>query len=63
MRTTFAVGRLTPRSAEIVLLDENRKGSGTRNRAPFPGPWKLQALVARLRTRRTSKEGSGARVH
>lgn len=63
MRTTFAVGRLTPRSAEIVLLDEGR--SEEADGAPFPGPWKLQALVTRLRTRRASREKSQspARVH
>lgn len=57
MRTTFAVGRLTPRSAEIVLLDD------TREPAPFPGPWKLRALVSQLRTRRSRKEKAASRIH
>ena len=39
MRTTFLVGRLTPKSAEIVLTE------GSRSPAPFPGPWTLRALV------------------
>ncbi len=57
MRTTFAVGRLTPRSAEIVLLDD----AGERD--PFPGPWKLRALVSQLRTRRSRKEKLASRIH
>jgi len=57
MRTTFAVGRLTPRSAEIVLLDDPGKPD------PIPGPWKLEALVARLRTRHSQKKKAESRVH
>ncbi|MDX1566724.1 MAG: hypothetical protein R3223_02920 [Longimicrobiales bacterium] len=57
MRTTFAVGRLTPRSAEIVLLDTSEK------RDPFPGPWKLQALVTRLRDRDVHRVKANSRVH
>ena len=38
MRTTFLVGRLTPKSAEIVVVED----AGP---APIPGPWSLRALV------------------
>ena len=38
MRTTFLVGRLTPKSAEIVVVD----GPGL---SPIPGPWTLRAVV------------------
>jgi hypothetical protein len=38
MRTTFLVGRLTPKSAEIIVVNE----SGA---PPFPGPFLLKALV------------------
>jgi len=38
MRTTFLVGRLTPKSAEIVVVD----GMGP---SPIPGPWTLRAVV------------------
>ena len=38
MRTTFLVGRLTPKSAEIVVVDPSRAAS-------FPGPFLLKALV------------------
>ena len=38
MRTTFLVGRLTPKSAEIVVVD----GPG---QSPIPGPWTLRAVV------------------
>jgi hypothetical protein len=38
MRTTFVVGRLTSRSAEIVVVDPHRP-------PPIPGPWVLRALV------------------
>ncbi len=45
MRSTFAVGRLNRDTSELVLR--------TRREAPFPGPWRLQAVVgpsgARLR--------------
>ncbi|MFP3948819.1 MAG: hypothetical protein ACOC8K_09775 [Gemmatimonadota bacterium] len=62
MRTTFAVGRLTPRSAEIVLLDAPDE-SAPGQQDPFPGPWKLQALVTRLRDRRATREKAGRRIH
>jgi len=39
MRTTFLVGRLTPKGAEMVVAE------GSRSPAPFPGPWTLRALV------------------
>ena len=39
MRTTFLVGRLTPKSTEIILAE------GSRSPAPFPGPWTLRAVV------------------
>jgi len=39
MRTTFLVGRMTPRSEEMVVAD------GSRRPAPFPGPWTLRAVV------------------
>jgi hypothetical protein len=38
MRTLFLVGRLTPLSAEIVMVDDAV-------RPPFPGPWVLRAVV------------------
>jgi len=38
MRTTFLVGKVTRRGAEMVVVDE--LGS-----SPFPGPWSLKALV------------------
>ena len=38
MRTLFLVGRLTPMSAEIVMVDDAV-------RPPFPGPWVLRAVV------------------
>jgi len=38
MRTTFLVGKVTRRGAEMVVVDE----SGS---SPFPGPWSLKALV------------------
>lgn len=45
MRSTFAVGRLNRDTSELVLR--------TRREAPFPGPWRLHAVVgpsgARLR--------------
>lgn len=44
MRKTFAVGRLTPSTAEIVLVDQTEDRDGTR----FPGPWTLQAIVRHL---------------
>jgi hypothetical protein len=37
MRNTFAVGRLNRKTSELVLR--------TRLDAPFPGPWKLHAVV------------------
>ncbi|MEZ4414873.1 MAG: hypothetical protein R3E10_03900 [Gemmatimonadota bacterium] len=39
MRVPFAIGRLTPRSTEIVLLNRRRQ------QTPVPGPWQLRALV------------------
>ena len=39
MRRTFVVGRLSARGAEVVLADRVRAP------APFPGPWRLRALV------------------
>ncbi len=38
MRVTFAIGRLTDRSTEIVVME-------SKERPPIPGPWTLQALV------------------
>ncbi len=38
-RTTFLVGRLTPRSAEMVVVDD--PGASP----PIPGPWTLKAVV------------------
>jgi hypothetical protein len=37
MRNMFAVGRLNRKTSELVLR--------TRREAPFPGPWKLRAVV------------------
>ncbi len=37
-RKTFLVGRVSPKGAEIVVVD----GFGT---PPFPGPWTLRALI------------------
>jgi hypothetical protein len=39
MRTTFLVGRLTPKSTEMVMV------KGSRRQNPIPGPWTLRALV------------------
>jgi hypothetical protein len=39
MRTTFLVGRLTPKSTEMVVV------KGSRRQNPFPGPWTLRAMV------------------
>ncbi|MEZ4423075.1 MAG: hypothetical protein R3E98_06690 [Gemmatimonadota bacterium] len=39
MRVPFAIGRLTPRATEIVLVNRRRR------EAPVPGPWRLRALV------------------
>lgn len=43
MRKTFAVGRLTPKTTEIVMVRE--EDADDRERPPFPGPWTLEALV------------------
>ena len=37
-RTTFLVGRLTPRSVQIVVMDDSPA-------PPIPGPWTLKGLV------------------
>ena len=39
MRTTFVVGKLTPKSTEIVVAESRRSP------APIPGPWTLRAVV------------------
>ena len=39
MRTMFLVGRLTPKSTEMVMV------KGSRQQNPIPGPWTLRALV------------------
>ena len=39
MRTTFLIGRLTPKSTEMVVV------KSTRRQNPFPGPWTLRAMV------------------
>ncbi len=39
MRTTFAVGRVSPKNSEIVWVDDQE--------APSPGPWKLKAITRR----------------
>ena len=56
MRTTFLVGRLTPKSTEIVVTE------GSHSPAPIPGPWSLRALV-RSSTRRMVSEATGDTVH
>lgn len=38
MRTTFVVGRVTRKGAEMVMVDRG-------GRCPIPGPWTLKALV------------------
>ena len=38
MRTTFLVGRLTPKSAQIVVVNEARP-------SPIRGPWTLRAMT------------------
>ena len=38
MRKTFLLGRLTPKTAEIVVVDRE-------DRQVFPGPWRLKALI------------------
>jgi hypothetical protein len=37
-RRAFLVGRVTPRAAEMVVVN----GTGA---PPFPGPWTLKALI------------------
>lgn len=37
-RQTFVVGRLDRRTTVVQLVDQNQK-------APFPGPWSLKAVV------------------
>jgi hypothetical protein len=39
MRTTFLVGRLMPRSTEIMIVTPSREAS------PIPGPWSLRAMT------------------
>ncbi|MFO8174617.1 MAG: hypothetical protein R6T96_10070 [Longimicrobiales bacterium] len=39
MRTTFLVGRRTPKSTEMVIVNDQGL------RAPIPGPWNLRAVV------------------
>lgn len=41
MRTTFVVGRSTPKSTEMVVVNDLKA------RSPFPGPWQLKAVVRR----------------
>jgi hypothetical protein len=38
MRKTFLLGRLTPKTAEIVVVERE-------DRPVFPGPWRLKALI------------------
>jgi hypothetical protein len=47
MRTTFLVGRLTPKSTEMVVV------KGPRRQPPIPGPWTLRAMVRPRSTDRT----------
>jgi hypothetical protein len=54
MRTFFLVGRVTPKSTEIVVLDPGTP-------PPFPGPWVLRALVRRPRSR-TLPDGAAERL-
>jgi len=56
MRTTFLVGRVTPRSSEMVVRE------GHRAPAPIPGPWTLRALV-RLPAPRTPSWPENTTVH
>ena len=46
MRTTFAVGKLTRSTAEMVVVEPKR--------APLAGPWLLRALVRAARPRRVA---------
>ncbi len=39
MRTTFLVGRLTPKSTEMVVVNR------LHGRSPIPGPWTVRAVV------------------
>ena len=48
MRVPFALGRLTTRSTEIVVVDRQQE-------PPIPGPWTLQALVRTPRVLRLLK--------
>lgn len=59
MRRTFAVGRLTPESAEIVLLADEEEEDA--RRAPVPGPWSLRAVVRDLRP--PGADGTDRTVH
>ena len=56
MRTTFLVGRLTPRGTEILLAE------GSRSPAPFPGPWTLRAVV-RPPARHLDAEAVNSTIH
>jgi hypothetical protein len=38
MRVPFAIGRMTPKTTEIVLVDRQRPTT-------LPGPWEVCALV------------------
>ena len=56
MRTTFLVGRVTRKSAEIVVVE----GIGS---PPIPGPWTLKALVRTSLGSSGGPAASGLRLH
>jgi hypothetical protein len=56
MRTTFLVGKVTRRGAEMVVVDEL-------GASPFPGPWSLKALVRPKPVARPSMNVATERIH
>ena len=57
MRTTFLVGRLTPKSAQIVVVNEARP-------SPIRGPWTLRAMTRGTGGEPTrSRRWSSERIH
>lgn len=56
MRTMFLVGRLTPKSTEMVVVKAPRRHN------PFPGPWTLRALV-RSAPSKSVEDPAGSTIH
>jgi len=56
MRTTFLVGRVTRKGAEMVVVDRVES-------PPIPGPWTLRALVRPSQASPTSPMDPRPRLH